>query len=74
MPDNEVMEKPLFLQVWCGESLHGAVRLKLSSVAALAVLKFFEPRQNAEFRDPVNHEIYRYDASADSLCKVVALI
>jgi hypothetical protein len=53
------------LEVWVARKFHGTVPSRLSFFKARAVLK---PLGNtAEFRDPVNHETYRYDPATDSV-------
>jgi hypothetical protein len=64
---SQAANRARFLEIWCDGLFRGAVRLRPSSVAARAILKFFDPRLNAEFRDPINYETYRYDQSKDSL-------
>jgi hypothetical protein len=60
-------EKTKFLEVWVEGRFHGAVRVKLSSVAARAILKYFDASLRAEFRDPKDHETYRYEPKTNSL-------
>jgi hypothetical protein len=61
-----------FLEVWVDGRFDGSCKLPVESVAARAVLKFFPASKHAEFRDPVNHEIYRYDQSKNAVCPIVA--
>ena len=68
------MQPSQLLQVWRNGAFESEVKVPLPSVAALAILKFFDPSQNAEFRDPINHETYRYSASTESLYRVAPLI
>ena len=61
------IEEARRLEVWCGNKIDGVVRLRTSSIAARAVLKFFDPKLNAELRDPRSQEIFRYDSARDAL-------
>jgi hypothetical protein len=63
-------EKARVLEVWLDGLFHGAIRVNRSSLAARAILKFFDPGRKAEFRDPMNHETYRYDHATNSVISV----
>lgn len=58
------------LEVWVDGSLHGTVYLPVESIAARAILKYMLGL--AELRDPVRHEVYRYNPGRDSLVLIPA--
>jgi hypothetical protein len=63
--------KANFLQGWIDGRLDGIGLVSPSSVAARAILKYFDPSRHAEFRDPEHHEIYRYDRARNVVYRVV---
>jgi hypothetical protein len=71
--ENEVMQSAQLLHVIRKGSFDAVVEVRLQSVTALAILKFLGPSENAEFRDPINHETYRYSASTGSLYRAITL-
>ena len=67
MGENNFMDPVRSLEVWVGATREGIINLRLSSVAARAILKFYDPTAEAELRDPIACETYRYRSDLDSV-------
>jgi len=65
-------QESLPLDVWVNGRLDGRCFLPIESVAARGILKGFPYTQRAEFRDPKNCEIYRYDPATNAIYRFIA--